>query len=531
MRGCDVNVRTSWSCKGISRILFAGTIAALFGIGFAHADPIPGGRANVVIQPEPSGLMMGVVQNGPTLMVSGNIFESLLRYDANLKPMPSLAKSWDVSDDEMTYTFHLNENVLWHDGKPFSAEDVVFSIDVFLRELGPRVRVLLESVESITAPDNNTVVFKLKRPFGPFLGMFDNATMPIVPKHLYAGTDYRNNPNNTTPIGTGPFKFKEWVKGSYIRLVKNEQYYEPGKPYLDEIYWHVIPDAAARAVAFETGAVDILPAGSVENFDVARLAGLRNACMTQAGWELFSPMSFLWLNNRQGPTSDKRFRQAVMYAMDREFAKEALWNGLGKVASGPISSSVRFHTDDLTQYEYRPEKAKDLLAKMGYDGTPVRLLPLPYGEIWQRWAEVVKQNLEEVGIEVQLTPTDVAGWNQKLSEWDYDIAFTYLFQLGDPALGVSRTYLSTNIAKGSPWNNVAGYANPKVDELFNKASAVGQEERKSLYADVQQKLSEDAPVAWLLELGFPTIYRCNVKNLVTTAVGVNDGFKDAYVER
>jgi peptide/nickel transport system substrate-binding protein len=264
---------------------------------------------------------------------------------------------------------------------------------------------------------------------------------------------------------------------------------------------------------------------------VARLAGLDNACITQAGWELFSPMSFLWLNNRQGPTADKRFRQAVMYAMDREFARDALWNGLGKVASGPISSSVRFHTEDLRQYEYNPEKAKALLSEMGYDGTTVRLLPLPYGEIWQRWAEVIKQNLEEVGIKVELTPTDVAGWNQKLSEWDYDIAFTYLFQLGDPALGVSRTYLSTNIAKGSPWSNVQGYENHEVDELFNKANAVGQEERKSLYGSIQQKLSEDVPVAWLLELGFPTIYRCTVKDLVTTAVGVNDGFRDAYIER
>ncbi len=497
-----------------------------------HAEPVSGGRANVVIQPEPPSLMMGLVQNGPTQMVAGNIYEGLLRYDENLEPMPQLAKSWEVSDDGLTYTFHLHDNVKWHDGEPFTSADVVFSADVFLRESHARLRTSLEHVESITAPDDTTVVFKLKQPFGPFLGIFEAGTMPMVPKHVYEGTDYKNNPANNTPIGTGPFKFSEWVKGSHILLTKNEDYYEEGKPYLDEIYWHVIPDAASRAVAYETGVVDILPGGSVENFDVQRIADMDNTCITDKGWEYFGPLSWMWLNNREGPTADKRFRQAVMYAMDRDFARDALWNGLGKVASGPVSSSTRFYSDEVTQYDYDPEKAKALLGEMGYDGETVRLLPLPYGETWQRWAEAVKQNLEEVGVNVEIVSTDVAGWNQKLAEWDYDMAFTYLYQYGDPALGVARSYISTNIAKGSQWNNVEGYENTEVDDLFSKAAvAVTADERQKLYTEVQQKLVDDVPVAWLLELGFPTIYRCNVKDLVTTAIGVNDGFKDAYIEK
>jgi peptide/nickel transport system substrate-binding protein len=497
-----------------------------------HADPVDGGRANVVIQPEPPGLMLGLIQNGPSQMVAGNIYEGLLRYTTGLEPQPQLAKSWEVSEDGLTYTFHLQEDAKWHDGTPFTAADVVFSADVFLRETHARLRASLAHVETITAPDDHTVVFKLKQPFGPFIGIFEVGTMPMVPKHIYEGTDFKTNPANNTPIGTGPFKFKEWVKGSHILLVKNEDYYEDGKPYLDEIYWHVIPDAASRAVAYETGVVDILPGGSVENFDVGRLTELENSCVTDKGWEYFGPLSWMWLNNREGPTADVRFRKAVMYAMDRNFAREALWNGLGKVATGPVSSSTRFYSDDVTKYDYDPDKARALLEEMGYDGTPVRLLPLPYGETWQRWAEAVKQNLEEVGIKVDMVATDVAGWNQKISEWDYDLAFTYLYQYGDPALGVSRTYVSTNIAKGSPWNNVEGYEDKGVDEMFAKAAvAVTKEERQKLYDEVQKKLVDDVPVAWLLELGFPTIYRCNVKNLVTTAIGVNDGFKDAYIEK
>ncbi|KFB08255.1 ABC transporter substrate-binding protein [Nitratireductor basaltis] len=509
------------------------TLAAALLVSTAlHAEPVSGGRANVVIQPEPPSLMVGLVQNGPTQMVAGNIYEGLLRYDNDLNPMPQLAKEWEVSEDGLTYTFKLHENVKWHDGEPFTSADVVFSADQFLRETHARLRTSLEHVESITAPDDYTVVFKLKQPFGPFLGIFEVGTMPMIPKHIYEGTDYKTNEANNTPIGTGPFKFEEWVKGSHILLTKNEDYYEEGKPYLDEIYWHVIPDAASRAVAYETGVVDILPGGSIENFDVPRITEMDNTCVTDAGWEYFGPLSWMWLNNREGPTADKRFRQAVMYAMDREFAKSALWNDLGKVSTGPVSSSTRFYTDDVNTYEYNPDKAKELLEEMGYDGETVRLLPLPYGETWQRWAEAVKQNLGEVGINVEIVSTDVAGWNQKLAEWDYDMAFTYLYQYGDPALGVARTYISSNIAKGSQWNNVEGYENEKVDELFAKAAvAVTAEERQEIYTELQKILTDDVPVAWLLELGFPTIYRCNVKDLVTTAIGVNDGFKDAYIEK
>ena len=185
-----------------------------------------------------------------------------------------------------------------------------------------------------------------------------------------------------------------------------------------------------------------------------------------------------------------------MYAMDRDFAKDVLWNGLGKVATGPVSSSTLFHTDDVPAYPYDPDKARELIEASSYDGETLRLLPLPYGETWQRWAEAVKQNLGDVGVDVELVSTDVAGWNQKVSEWDYDLAFTYLYQYGDPALGVARTYLSSNIEKGSPWNNVQGYENPDVDSLFDEAATTADPEaRQALYTEVQRTLVEDVPVA------------------------------------
>ena len=494
-------------------------------------EPKMGGVINAVIQPEPPGLMLGITQNGPTQMIAGNIYEGLLRYSPKLEPLPGLAESWAVSEDGKVYTFHLRKGVTWHDGQPFSAADVLFSID-FVKQTLPRARANLAQLDKAEAPDDSTVVFTLKQPFGPFIGVFEVGSLPMIPKHIYEGTDYKTNPANNTPIGTGPFMFKEWQKGSFIRLVKNPNYYIKGKPYIDEIYWHIIPDAAARSVAFETGKIDVLPGGSVENFDVPRLSKLNNVCVTGAGWEFFSPQSWLWLNNRSGPTANKKFRQAVMFALDRNFAKDVIWNGLGKVATGPSASTIKFYTDAVPKYDFDPAKAKALLKEAGYHGEKVRLLPLPYGETWQRWAEAVKQNLEDVGVNVEMVATDVPGWNQKVSEWDYDIAFTYLYQYGDPALGVGRNYISSQIAKGSPFNNVEGYSNPEIDKLFaDGAVAFPDAKRNDIYAEAQKILVDDAPVAWLLELQFPTMTRCNIKNLITTAIGLNDGFRDAWIDK
>ncbi|MFD2238287.1 ABC transporter substrate-binding protein [Aureimonas populi] len=515
------------------RTLLIALAATLFASSaLAQETPTPGGRADLVVQPEPPGLMLGLLTNAPVQLVAGQIYEGLLRYDENLQPLPSLAREWDVSEDGLTYTFRLQEGVTWHDGEPFTSADVLFSANDFLVETQSRHRNTMARVESVEAPDEHSVIFRLKEPFEPLIRSFAFWVMPMVPRHVYEGTDYATNPANDRPIGTGPFKFDNWNRGSSIRLVKNEDYYIEGKPYLDELFYHVIPDGASRAVAYETGEVDILPGGSVENFDVPRLSALDNTCVSDKGREFDSPLSWIWINNRTPPMDDVRFRQAIMYAMDRQFALDVLWNGLGKVATGPIAGTTPFHSEVEPQYPHDPDRARALLDEMGYDGTPLRLLPLPYGETWQRWAEAVRQNLQEVGIPVEIEASDVAGWNQRVSNWDYDLAFTFLFQNADPALGVERNYISSQIQQGNPWNNVEGYSNPRVDELFAEAAtAFPAERRQALYDEVQAIVQEEVPVAWLLDLGFPTIYNCQFQDIITTANGLNDSMRDAWIRQ
>jgi peptide/nickel transport system substrate-binding protein len=494
------------------------------------AQPAPGNKAvHIVIQPEPPILMQGLSQNTPTNMVAGNIYESLLRFDEKFNAQPSLAKSWSASPDRKTYTFNLQEGVVWHDGKPFTADDVVFTLDKFLREVSPRWRPIANSqVEKIEKIDDLTVKITLKQTFAPLPLVFEVSSGPIIPKHIYEGTDFRANPANTTPIGTGPFMFKEWKKGSYIHLTKNSRYWLKGKPYFDDLYYEVIPDAAARAVAYQTGKVDVLPGGAVDVFDVARLSKLPNTCMTTKGWEMFAPIAWVAPNLRRGVLGNKQFRQGLMHAIDREFGKNTVWDGIGKVATGPINSKTRFYSADVPKYPLDLEKAKQLIKASGYKGEKLSLLVLPYGEIWNRWAEAVKQNLADVGVNVEIEATDVPGWTQRVANWDFDLTFNFLYQLGDPAIGVSRNYVSSNIVKGNPFANSEGYSNPEVDKLFAEAAAAPtDDERQRLYTKVQQIIVDEVPILWLLELEYPTIYRCDIKDLVTTAVGVDDGFRDA----
>ncbi len=180
----------------------------------------------------------------------------------------------------------------------------------------------------------------------------------------------------------------------------------------------MIPDAAARAVAFETGKVDILPGGSVENFDVPRLSKAKGACMTTKGWEFFGPLSWLWLNNRQGPTANKAFRQAVMYALDRDISR-VTWCGTASASRGRpvlvLNPVLQRQAGEVFLRSGQGQGAREGIRLQGRDRAPAAAAY--YGETWQRWAEAVKQNLEDVGIKVELVATDVPGWNQKTSEW------------------------------------------------------------------------------------------------------------------
>jgi|UniRef100_UPI000D37EEF7 peptide/nickel transport system substrate-binding protein len=513
-------------------LMAAGAMGLLelnLGITRAHGQT-RGGTLNSIVQPEPPILNLAISQLTPTQMVAGKIFLSLLTYDVNLKPLPSLARSWTISPDGKTYTFKLEPAAKWHDGKPLTSEDVVYTVKEFLPVTHPRAKAIFGRCESITAPDAHTVVFKLAEPFGPFIGAFDISNLPVMPKHIYAGSDVTKNPANLAPIGSGPFKLKEWVRGSHIHLVRNDDYFKPGLPHLDAIIYRVVPDGASRALALENGTVQLTQWTDLELFDAQRLGKKSNLAVTTKGYEYFAPIMWLEINNRTAPLNDKRFRQAVMHAIDRNFIKDKILYGFGKVATGPVNSKTKFYEPNVRKYDFSIDKAKALLDEMGLKpdarGTraTVKLPVSPYGEMVQRTCEYIRQSLAKVGIAVVLESTDPGSYTQRISNWDYDLNLSWLYQFGDPALGVTRNYVTSNIRK-ILFTNTVGYSNPEVDKLADAAATeVDEARRGALYSQMQKLIVEDVPIAWLVEMEFPTIYDKRIQNLVTTAIGIHESF-------
>ena len=524
--------------NGLSRRgLMAGT-AGLMTLAQARAQgvtPKRGGILTATLVPEPPVLILGVNSQGPTLVASSKIYQGLLKYAPDLKPLPELAESWTLSDDKRTYTFKLRPNVTWHDGKPFTSEDVVFSVMKFHMDLSPRARSVFAKIKEATAPDPLTATFTLETPFEPFLLMFDVTTVSMMPKHIYDGTDYRTNPMNQTPIGTGPFRFVEWQRGSYIRLRRNETYWKPGQPYLDEIIFRIIPDSQSRGVALQSGQVQMTAANDIEPFDVPRFKEQPNLDMTTKGWELFSPLMWLELNHRTKPLDDVRVRQAISHAIDRDFVLRRLWFGVGKVATGPVASTTRFHEAGLQLPGYDPKAAAKLLDEAGLKPNAqgirftLRHLTLPYGEVWARLAEYFRTALKQVGIEVTLEASDAGGWARRVAEWDYDTTVNFLYQYGDPTLGVERTYVSSNIKK-ILFTNTGGYKNEQVDQLFNQAgTAADPAARQAAFTQVQKLLVAEIPQVWIIEMAFPTFTDKKLHNVIQLGTGVHGSFDDVFL--
>jgi peptide/nickel transport system substrate-binding protein len=254
--------------------------------------------------------------------------------------------------------------------------------------------------------------------------------------------------------------------------------------------------------------------------------------VTTKGYELFGPLAWMEVNNRTAPMNDKRFRKAMMYAIDRQSLVDRVWFGLGTIATSPVSSVTRFHDPDVPKYAYDPERAKALIAEMALDRSPtLKLLIPPFGEIWQRTAEFVRQQLGEVGITIQLENVDVATFGQRLANWEFDLSFNYTFQYGDPALGVERTYSTSAISKGILFSNTEGYSNFALDEIFAKAASVMRDDdRQALYSEAQRILVEDVPLVWLFEMAFPTVINRMVEDAVITGAGIRDNFADVRLQ-
>ncbi len=485
----------------------------------ASATPRRGGTLVIAAGADPGQFNSAITTAGGTHFVAASLYNGLVFLDAKTQPQPDLAESWTVSPDGKTYTFKLHKGVKWHDGIDFSSADVKFSFEDVLLKYHARTKAGLEGVlAGIDTPDPLTVVFRFKVPYGPLLQRLDSIEAPIVAKHVYEGQDPTKAAANLKPVGTGPFKLAEYTKGDRVRMVRNESYFKPGLPYLDEIVFRIIPQAATSVLALEKGEVDYL--GSVPGPDLERLQKDSRLTLTKSG--AGSGGSFcittLIFNLERSPLNRVEVRQAFAYAIDRTQMLEQVQFNQGRVANAPINSSITWATNpNVQQYPLDREKARSLLDRAGLapggNGTRFKVT-FVHATSFAKYGELMKQHLAPVGIDVDLVAMEVNAANARVFiKRDFDLGFASYCNGPDPEIGVRRMYVSSNIGPVL-FSNGAAYRSARVDELFDRAAAlVDQKERGKLYAEIQDIVARDLPYLGLVETEGYRAWRKDFKNL------------------
>jgi peptide/nickel transport system substrate-binding protein len=450
------------------------------------------------------------VQSGiATMMPGAQLFATPLRIDDQWKPQPYLAERWSVSDDARSITLHLRKDAVFHDGRPVTAEDVQFSIEA-VRDNHP-FKTMFGPVNGVTLSDRHTAVVRLAEPHPALALAMTTVFLPILPKHIYGdGQPLTTHPRNANQvIGSGAFRLVEFKPGEHTILERFDRFFDAGKPLLDRIIIREYKDASSMLLAFDRGEIDVNTA-LTDPRDVERARKVSGATVIPNTAGGIGALIWLAFNTRQAQLKDKRVRQAISFAIDRDFIVNTLHAGLHKRATGPIGSGSPFHAADVERYDHNPQKAIQLLEaaglKPGANGMRLSLsLDAPPGIADVRaTAEYIKPTLAKVGIDVQLRNSpDFPAWARRVSTYQFDMTLDSVWNWGDPVIGVHRTYLSSNIREGVIWSNTQSYSNPKVDEIL---AAAGKEmnlaKRKALYREFQRIVVDDAPIAFLYEPNF-----------------------------
>lgn len=503
------------------------------------AEPTKGGTLKAIWIAEPRSLYSPRGGGGSTLFLASKMLERLVSQSTAEEFKPELAESWTHAPDHKSITFKLRK-ANWHDGKPFTSADVKFAFGQVYPKLTSYT--LLRNLGKIETPDERTVVIHFKSTSPNFLALATFAAYQafIVPKHLYEGKNFQKNPVNRRPIGTGPFKFKEWVAGSHVELVRNDDYWEKGLPHLDRIIIRFIRDSGARVAAVEAGEVDLAIGNAFPGQEMKRLGKRKDFNIDQKGYETAKWLTMMEFNTRRPITKNKLVRQAIVFAIDPKFIVNTIYNGLAKVATGPIPSTVtNFYTSNVKLYSYNPKKAEALLDQAGYprkaDGKrfKLQLLSAPWFIENKSMAQYTKQVLGDIGIEVEIsTPDRGSAFKQLFCLYNFDITISQSIGQADPIVGKTRQYKSSNIRKCVPFRNTSRYSNPVVDDLIKRASSeIDPKIRKSLLVKWQQIAQEDMPIWHVLEMNMANVVHTKIHNTSTTSQWQFHSWKEVWKEK
>ncbi|GAC1702125.1 MAG: peptide-binding protein [Candidatus Limnocylindrales bacterium] len=457
---------------------------------------------------------------GPTVfyVLIANIHEGLLWIDHNYKLQPRLAESYEASADGKTWTFKLRKNVKWQDGEAFTAADVQYNID-WIRDPknASTGQPLFKDVTGVDTPDDHTVVVHLNVSSAPFAALA--ATQLLVPKHVHEKIGEKQYKQQ--PVGTGPYKLKDWKPAEFCTLEAYDGYWD-GRPNIDLWRQNIVPEVASRAVALQSGQADSTT-WPITPEDTLRL-------MNDPGFQTIrgpgTAVNHFPTNNSRPLFSDKRVRQAMMYAIDRDSLVKDLMRGLAVKATGNLSPAIGdFYEPKVTLYPHDPAKAKTLLAEAGWTpgadgilanaGTRFSFTCLVFtGDTVRRSeAEVVQRDLKAVGIEMNLRDTEPTTAIATARKGDYDMAlwnWTYGGSGGDPD---ARTTLASDGA-----NNFSHWKNAKADELLTQGVAeVDPVKRTKIYSALQKLFTEEVPFLFIMYWESDILFSKRIKGLPTSA--------------
>jgi len=450
-----------------------------------------------------STLLPVLASDSASYEITGLVYNGLMRYDKNFKPEGELAESWEISADNLQITFHLRKNVKWHDGAPFTSADVLFTYQLYIDPHTPTAYAeSFKQVKSVATPDPYTVVVSYDKPYAPALMSWSTA---IHPKHLLEGQDITKSPLARKPVGTGPYKFVEWSSGEKIVLEANPDYYE-GMPYIKRVVYRIIPDPSTQFLELQTGSLDFMGLSPLQ-YDRQTDTPAFHRLYNKYRYLNFG-YTYLGYNLKRPLFRDKRVRQALSFAINKQEIIDGVLLGYGAVATGPYKPDTWVYNPKVPRYDYNPEKSRQLLKEAGWsdrdgdgildkDGKPFSftIVTNQGNDLRAKAGEIIQRRFKDVGVDVQLR---IIEWATFLKEFinpgNFDA--TILGWSGGPEPDQYNIWHSSKT--GPRQLNFIGFKNAEVDQLLEDGRRVfGTEKRKPFYDRFQEILAEEQPYTFL----------------------------------
>ncbi len=482
-----------------------------FPLWFAHCQPsqaknIDPATLRFHLSTDPITLNPVLAEDAYSSAVAGRIYESLIDRDPKtLQWRGLLAESYEIAPDMLTYTFHLRHGVTFHDGEPFTASDVLYTYHKIMDKStpNPQMKVYFNDVKSISAPDDYTIVFKMKRPY--FLSLEHLGSFAIIPEHIFSKTEnFVNNEHNMRePVGTGPYRLEKWITRQKVTLVRYENYWGL-KPEITRLEYKIVEE---NAVAFQS-----LKKGNIDVFNMSPMQWLRQSDSEKfrASFEKHKYLSmgyrYIGYNTRQFPFDDKRVRVAMTYLINREKIKQAILKDQAVITTGNFWIGSNQYNHDLEPRPYNPEIAAALLKEAGFrdtdgdgylDKNNRKLsfeLMIPSGaEFSTRFAAIVKEDLESAGVEAIINPVQFQVLIEKINERNFEsVMLGWSMGIeGDPY----QLWHSSQLEKG---HNFTGFSTPEMDKIIEDArKELDEEKRNRMYRRFHEILYENQPYTFL----------------------------------